>query len=344
MNTNRKHWIILTACAVIGAALHAEPDTPATADAPKADAAPAAAPAAAEAAGEAAPQLAAEPVPAAILAFAERGPAVKGTADKVADLLFAELAAHDGLWLVDRQDLQQTLSEQELSASGMVNPAQAVRIGSLTGAKVLITGSVFEIDKDLHIVAKIIGTETTRVLGASVKGLARDDLGPLVTQLAAKVAETVTRKSGLLIAPEVRLEDRIAALNRALGDKRRPVVAVRIAERHVGQATIDPAAETEVALFCKETGFTVLDHADADKADIRIEGEGVSEFGLRRGNLVSVKARVEVKAVDRKSGEVVAIDRETAVEVDLTEQIAGKKALQAAAARIAERLLPKLVK
>ena len=340
MNTRYKTWIMLTACAVLGTTLHAAPDAPVAADAPQAPDAPMAA----DTPKATVPVLAAEPVPAAILAFAERGAAVKGTADKIADLLFAELAVHDGLWLVDRQDLEKSLSEQELSASGMVNPAQAVKIGSLTGAKVLITGSVFEVDKDLHIVAKVIGTETTRVLGASVKGLIRDDLGPLVTQLAAKVAETVTQKANLLVAPEIKLADRLAALNQALGDKRRPVVSVRIAERHVGQTTIDPAAETELSLFCKETGFTVLDRADAAKADIRIEGEGFSEFGLRRGNLVSVKARIEVKAVDHKSGEVVAIDRETAVEVDLTEQIAGKKALQTAAARLAERMLPKLVK
>lgn len=30
---------------------------------------------------------------------------------------------------------------------------------------------------------------------------------------------------------------------------------IRVAERHVGQATIDPAAETELELFCRETGF-----------------------------------------------------------------------------------------
>jgi hypothetical protein len=47
--------------------------------------------------------------------------------------------------------------------------------------------------------------------------------------------------------------------------------------------------------------------------------------------------------VDRRTDEVIAIDRQVAVEVDLTEQIAGKKALQKAAAAIAERLLPKLV-
>ena len=72
-------------------------------------------------------------------------------------------------------------------------------------------------------------------------------------------------------------------------------------------------------------------------------GEGFSEFAMRHGNLVSVKARLEVKAVDRQTDKVIAMDRQTAVVVDLTEQIAGKSALQKAAAEIAERLLPKLV-
>ena len=40
---------------------------------------------------------------------------------------------------------------------------------------------------------------------------------------------------------------------------------------------------------------------------------------------------------------MLATDRQTAVVVDLTEQIAGKAALQKAAAEIAERMLPKLV-
>ena len=51
----------------------------------------------------------------------------------------------------------------------------------------------------------------------------------------------------------------------------------------------------------------------------------------------------EVKAIDRATDKVIAVDRQTTVVVDLTEQIAGKKALQSAAARIAERMLPRLV-
>ena len=80
------------------------------------------------------------------------------------------------------------------------------------------------------------------------------------------------------------------------------------------------------------------------KADLWLIGEGFSEFAARHGNLVSVKARLELKAVDAATGQVLAIDRQTSVEVDLTEQIAAKAALQGAAADIAERILPKLVK
>ncbi len=284
--------------------------------------------------------------PAAILSFAERGAGVRGYGDMVSDILFASLAARPELFLVDRQDLQKTLQEHELSLSGMVNPGQAIQVGHLTGARILLTGSVMEADKSLYLVVRIIGTETSRVLGESVKGRTSDELGPLVEALADKVADTIVERAGELVARHVKVEDRIAALNQKLGDAERPTLMISIEERHVGQAVIDPAAETEVTLFARGTGFTVVDPKTGreKQADIMIVGEGFSEFAMRRGNLVSVKARLEVKAVDRQTDEVIAIDRQTAVEVDLTEQIAGKKALQTAAAAIAERILPKLVK
>ncbi len=71
------------------------------------------------------------------------------------------------------------------------------------------------------------------------------------------------------------------------------------------------------------------------------QGDG-TQFASRHGNLISVKARLELKAVDNKTSRVLAIDRQTSVTVDLTEQLAGKAALQEAAAQLAERLLPKL--
>jgi hypothetical protein len=284
--------------------------------------------------------------PTAILPFHERGEGVKGYGNTASDILFASLVTNPDLLLVDREEINKTLEEQEMNLSGMVSPGDAVKVGNLIGAKVLVTGSVIDADKTIYLVARIIGTETSRVLGESVKGGANDAIGDLVEQLAQKVGATITAHASELVAPARNPADRIAAIKAQLGDKPRPVLLVQFTERHVGQATIDPAAETEITLMGRETGFEVVDpRAGTPKqADILIQGEGFSEFAMRRGNMVSVKARLEVKAIDRATDRIIATDRQTVVTVDLSEQIAGKSALQEAAAQIAERLLPKLVK
>ncbi len=286
----------------------------------------------------------AEVYPAAILPFEERGADVKALGAQTSDILFARLTATPKLLLVDRAELDRTLQEQELNLSGMVKEGGATRVGQLTGAKLLITGSVFQVDKTIYVVAKVISTETGRTLGASIRGRSSDEFGPLVETLAGKIAEAVEKEGHIIVTRPAPVVDRVAAVKRALPKADRPSVCVTIVERHVGVPTIDPAAETELVLFCKETGFTVLDTADQEKADILIRGEGFSEFAGRHGNLVSVKARVEVKAIDRKTGNVLAVDRQTVRAVDLAEQVAGKSALQEAAAVVAERVLPKLVK
>lgn len=282
--------------------------------------------------------------PTAIFAFAERGNGVTGYGAKVSDILFASLVADPNLMLVDRDELKKTLDEHELNMSGMVSPDDAIKVGKMIGAKLIITGSIIEADKTLYVVAKIIGSETTRVLGSSVKGSVNDEIAPLVEKLATQVSETVAAKGQTIVANLVTAEKRLARLKEAMPAGKRPTVYVSIEERHVGQATIDPAAETEMVLFCKELGFDVIDTQGSDKkADVVITGEGFSEFATRRGNLVSVKSRLEIKAIEQATDKVLAIDRQTSVQVDLTEQVAGKKALQDAAAQIAERLLPKLV-
>lgn len=282
--------------------------------------------------------------PVAVFPFAERDRAAAELGNQVSDLLFANLVTSPEMYLVERAEIDKLFTEQELNRSGLINPGQATQIGYLTGAKILVTGSVFVVGDSLYVVAKIIGTETSRVLGASVKGAVDDELDELVEELAKNVASTITGRAKDLVAKPVTKEDRLAALVKSMGKGKRPSVWIDVSERHIGQTTYDPAAETDLMLFCKELGFEVIDRKEGNRkdADVVLTGEGFSQFASRHGNLVSVKARLEVKALDRETGKVLAVDRQTSVAVDLTEHIAGKSALQDAAVGIAERLLPKL--
>src|SRR3954453_5262499 len=109
------------------------------------------------------------PLTLAILDFESREDALKDLGPKIANLLNAHLSTDANLILVERTELDKALGEQELGISGTVSTDTAAKIGHLTGAKVIITGRAFKVDKDLMIVVKVIGTETSRVYGEMVK-------------------------------------------------------------------------------------------------------------------------------------------------------------------------------
>jgi hypothetical protein len=280
----------------------------------------------------------------AVFDFESKDEAVRDLGPKVATLVNAVLSAEPNLITVERAELEKGLGEQEFGLSGTVSPDTAAKVGHLTGAKVLVTGRVFKADKELIVVAKIIGTETTRVYGEMVKGAPSATITDLATELAKKIAGTVEQRGQTLIAKVETREEIVERIKKSLKGDQRPVIGVKITERHFGGPTIDPAAETEWNKLLLECGFQVTDEKSDLKADLEISGEAFSEFGMRKGNLVSCKARVEIKVRERLTGKLLLVDRQTSVAVDITEQTAAKTALQNAALELAERVMPKLVK
>ena len=96
------------------------------------------------------------------------------------------LSGESGFKLVERQSLMQTLHEHELNLTGLVNDDQAIKVGKLVGAKIMVTGRSFRLGKDVFITAKLIGTETSLVEGVMVKDASTADMGALVVQLSEK--------------------------------------------------------------------------------------------------------------------------------------------------------------
>ena len=107
---------------------------------------------------------------------------------------------------------------------------------------------------------------------------------------------------------------------------------------------IDPAAETELLLILQKSGFKTIDEKSTEKPDLEITGEAFSAYGVRKGSLISCRARIEVKVHEKMTGQLLIAERQTSVAVDIAEQTAAKTALENAALELAERLVPRLVR
>lgn len=280
----------------------------------------------------------------AIFDFESKDEAVRDLGPKVATLLNANLSANPAVITVERTELEKVLGEQELGLGGTVSSDSAAKVGQLTGAKVLVTGRVFKVENQTMIVAKVIGTETSRVYGEMVQGGTSDSVVDLSSKLAQKIGNVVAEKGATLVAKVVTREERIAKIKRALEGKQLPVLKVKITETHYGPHIADPSAETELAVILRECGFKLADANSQLKPEVEISGEAFSAFGMRKGNLISCKSRIEIKVHDVATGNIVAQDRQTSVGVDIAEQTAAKTALENAANTLADRLIVKLAR
>lgn len=280
-----------------------------------------------------------DPLPIAILGFETSDARRQSAATEASELLGVFLAQNPALYLVERAEIEKILGEQTLGLSGLTNPDSAARVGQLLGAKALITGRIIPTSDKTLVVAKVMSTETSRVFGETAT--AGNDLTEPTKELAGKIA-TLIEKNRKAFSPEiVTREKRMAALGKVLKGNGR-TVSVRIQEQDLGRPVIDPAAQTEFEKALIELGFKIFNPSgEALAPDLRISGEAFSQPGARRGQLVSARARVEIRA-ESMDGSVLAVDAETATAVDTAEAVAGKSALQEAALTLLERIAPKL--
>ena len=95
--------------------------------------------------------------------------------------------AGTGFEVVDRIHLKSIIMEHKLSATGMIDPTTARKLGKIAGVQALITGTVTPFGDNVRITVKILDTETAKIIGASTANIAKTKA---IDELLARGIET----------------------------------------------------------------------------------------------------------------------------------------------------------
>jgi TolB-like protein len=284
----------------------------------------------------------------------------------ISDILLAELSGSPEITLVDREQLSQALRELQLGDQGMVSPESAKQVGKILGAKYFCGGKLSRSGDKTMVVVRIVDIETTvtKLAYAQLAGEADAVTAgkALADNLVALIAAFEAEKAATAAATT-------PAVQAIPADWKRPSVMVVIPEMHVRQPIlIDPAAETEIVKRLLADGFPVIDseytvlmvrdpensggifssrkttadYAAKKGAAILLYGEAISEQGAQLDAFEGCRARVELKAIDTKTGNILVADSAYAGATDLAETVAGKKAIQKAANLLSDTFLYRL--
>ena len=97
---------------------------------------------------------------------------LKGNVTELGRFIAEELSvglqiAGKNLEVVDRTHLQTLLKEHKLSSTGLVDPESSRKLGQIAGVDALITGTITPFGETIRLSAKIIDTESAKLIGAN---------------------------------------------------------------------------------------------------------------------------------------------------------------------------------
>lgn len=284
----------------------------------------------------------------------------------MSQIMQAELSQSTTLMLVEREQIDKALREMKMDAQGLLNPDTAQKLGSIIGARYFCGSSVSSTGGKSLAIVKVVDVETTLTKLAYAQLPTKDDAIEAGKALAKQVEGLVAQFEKDRVG---RVETVLAKAKPIPADWKRPTVMVIIPEMHVRQPQlIDPAGETELVKRLLADKFKVVDseyvrmmkssqsaekvfsslktcaqYAASKKVDLLLYGEAVSERGASVGDFTGCRGRVELKAINVKTDEILVSDSAEGGASDLAESVAGKKAIQQAANRLADSFLYSVV-
>lgn len=114
----------------------------------------------------------------------------------ISEILTTSFVNSQSFKIIEREQLQKVLKEFNLSQSGIIDTSYAKKIGKITGADAIITGSVIKIGSSLRLDARIIDVESGIILTAEkcTGKLDIESIGIMVEQIVANLANKFYEK------------------------------------------------------------------------------------------------------------------------------------------------------
>lgn len=115
-----------------------------------------------------------------------------------------------GFQVIDRLHLRSLIKEHELSESGVIDTTTAQKLGKIAGVEALITGTLTPFGDTIRLTAKILDTESARIIGAISGNLPKT--GTFATLVESEIQEVQQEtykarekaaESGIQMSPKI---------------------------------------------------------------------------------------------------------------------------------------------
>ena len=108
----------------------------------------------------------------------------------MAEWMSSSLIKTGAFTLYERVLLYKVLEEQDLGLTGALDEKTTAEIGMIYGVEAIVTGTVSKFGSTISVVAKLIDTETAKVIASSdVKTTSVDEIPGAMDRLAWELAE-----------------------------------------------------------------------------------------------------------------------------------------------------------
>jgi TolB-like protein len=84
----------------------------------------------------------------------------------LSEQLSVEMVLTGGVSMLDRANIKSILAEHKLTEEGLVNPANAKKLGEFAGVDAILTGNVTSLDAGIVLTVKAISTDSARIVAA----------------------------------------------------------------------------------------------------------------------------------------------------------------------------------